>query len=318
MAATLSSLPPDQDGWGFEIKWDGIRAIAYVEDDRRVRLTSRTLRDITGTYPEIQAVGAALAGHRAVLDGEIVAFDDNGRPSFQRLQARMNVTGPAVIEQLRGATPVTYVVFDLLYLDGRSMLGLPYDQRRAQLDTLLHSDRAWQVPAYVRGQGSELLEASRAQHLEGIIAKRLSSRYRPGRRSRDWLKVKNIRRQEFVIGGWLPGEGGLTGDLGALAVGYYDEGGALRYAGRVGTGFNLAERRRLQALLQPLEVAHSPFVGAQPDKRGCVFVEPRLVCEVAYAEWTDAGTLRQPSYKGTRDDKPARDVVREVPTPPSV
>ncbi|MGH8826441.1 MAG: hypothetical protein ACRDVZ_02350 [Jiangellaceae bacterium] len=165
MAATLSSLPPDEDAWGFEIKWDGVRAIAYVEDDRRVRLTSRTLRDVTGTYPEVQAIGAALVGHRAVLDGEIVAFDDKGRPSFQRLQARMNVTGAAAVEQLRGGTPVTFVVFDLLYVDGRSLLGLPYDQRRAELETLLQSDRAWQVPGYLRGQGSELLEASRAQHL---------------------------------------------------------------------------------------------------------------------------------------------------------
>ncbi|TDD64848.1 DNA ligase [Jiangella aurantiaca] len=311
MASPSAVLPPDDDAWGFEVKWDGVRTIAYVQDGA-IRLSSRTLRDVTRVYPDVHGVAAALDGRNAVLDGEVVAFDDDGRPSFEKLQSRMNVEVSGMADPLVAGAPAVYVLFDLLYLDGRSLLNAPYEERRAELDALLPAGGpGWQVPAYVPGNGSAMLAATKAQRLEGVIAKRLGSRYLPGKRGRDWLKVKNVNRQEVVIGGWLPGEGGLTGTLGALAVGVYDEGGELRYAGRVGTGLTLAERHRLSGLLSPLVAEASPFVGAQPDKRGCVFVRPELVCEVAFAEWTAIGTLRHPAYKGLRHDKQARDVVRE-------
>ncbi|TDD64796.1 DNA ligase [Jiangella aurantiaca] len=313
MAATLAAaVPADDDAWGYEVKWDGVRTIARIRDGR-LRLTSRSLRDVTGTYPEIGRLVDALDGRRVMLDGEIVAFDDQGRPSFQQLQPRMNVKASSVTPRLIRNTPVYYMIFDVLYLDGRSLLRVPYEDRRGQLEDLVEADRSWQVPAYVRGSGSLFLEASAQQHLEGIVAKRLRSRYEPGKRTRDWLKIKNSQRQEFVIGGWLEGESAFRGFIGALTVGYYDADGAFRYAGRVGTGMTLAERRRLRSELALLAVDRSPFVGAQPDKPGARFVRPELVCEVAFAEWTREGTLRHPSYKGLRGDKTAGEVVREEP-----
>ncbi|SDS94692.1 bifunctional non-homologous end joining protein LigD [Jiangella sp. DSM 45060] len=313
MMATLApALPPDDGGWGFEVKWDGVRTIAYVTDDG-VRLSSRTLRDVTRVYPDVHGVASALTGRRVILDGEVVAFDDTGRPSFEKLQSRMNVEVSGLSDPLVTGAPAVYVLFDLLWLDDRSLMDAPYSERRGLLDELLPSGGpGWTVPAYVPGDGAAMLAATKAQRLEGVIAKRLASRYLPGKRGRDWLKVKNVSRQEVVIGGWLPGEGGLTGTVGALAVGVYSPDGAFRYAGRVGTGFTLAERRRLASLLAHLAAEASPFVGAQPDKPGCVFVRPELVCDVAFAEWTAIGTLRHPAYKGLRHDKPPRDVVREV------
>ncbi|MGH2953222.1 MAG: non-homologous end-joining DNA ligase, partial [Solirubrobacterales bacterium] len=314
MKATLAKLPADAEGWGFEIKWDGVRAIAYCGPGQ-VRLESRNLRDITRQYPEAGGIARALGSRRAVLDGELVAFDDDGRPSFQRLQRRMHVASESEVRRRREHTPVTYILFDLLYLDGRSLLDLPYEGRRAELEALELDGESWQTPAYHRGDGAALLAASKEQGLEGIIAKRLASRYVPGRRTREWLKVKNVRSQEVVIGGWLPGKGRREGELGALLVGYYERDGKqrrLRYAGKVGTGFDAAALRLLRDRLEPLARDETPFEGRQPQKDSR-FVEPQLVCEVDFSEWTGAGTLRHPSYKGLRDDKPAIDVVREEP-----
>ena len=317
MKATLARLPADERAWAFEIKWDGVRAIAYCEPGR-VRLESRNLRDVTTQYPEVAGIARELGGRSAVLDGELVAFDEEGRPSFQRLQRRMHVGSEAEVRRRRKEVEVTYVVFDLLYLDGRTLFELPYEERRAELEALGLDGESWQTPAYHRGDGSALLAASRERGLEGIIAKRLGSRYVPGRRSRDWLKVKNVRSQEVLIGGWLPGKRRREGELGALLVGYYERDGKerrLRYAGKVGTGFDAADLRLLRERLEPLARAESPFEGRQP-QRDSRFVEPELVCEVEFSEWTSAGTLRHPSYKGLRDDKPALDVVREEPAPP--
>ena len=314
MKATLAKLPAGEEGWGFEIKWDGVRAIAYCEPGR-VRLESRNLRDVSSQYPEVGAIARALGSRRAVLDGELVAFDEDGRPSFQRLQRRMHVASESEVRRRRAQTPVTYVVFDLLYLDGRPLFELPYEQRRAELEALELDGESWQTPAYHRGDGAALLAASKQQGLEGIIAKRLASRYVPGRRTREWLKVKNVRSQEVVVGGWLPGKGRREGELGALLVGYYERDGEecrLRYAGKVGTGFDGAALKLLRERLEPLAMDESPFEGRQPQKDSR-FVEPELVCEVEFSEWTSAGTLRHPSYKGLRDDKPAIDVVREEP-----
>ena len=316
MKATLAKLPRDDAEWAYEIKWDGVRAIAYCETGH-VRLESRNLRDITKQYPEVGRIALELEGREAVLDGELVAFDESARPSFQRLQRRMHVGSEAEVRRRRAEVAVTYVIFDVLHLDGASLLELPYSQRRERLDSLGLGGESWQTPAYHRGDGELLLGASRERGLEGIIAKRLSSTYRPGKRSRDWLKVKNVRGQEVVIGGWLPGKGAREGEIGALAVGYYEGAGEerrLRYAGKVGTGFDAAELRMLGRRLEPLRREDTPFDGRQPE-RIARFVEPELVAEVEFAEWTNAGTLRHPSYKGLRDDKPATAVEREQPAP---
>jgi bifunctional non-homologous end joining protein LigD len=319
MRATLSSrLPHDDDAWAYEIKWDGVRAIAYSEAGT-LRLESRTLREITSHYPELRALGRALGSFDAVLDGEVVAFDDAGRPSFERLQGRMNLASEGAIRRRMADCPVTYLIFDLLYLDGRSLLDLPYAERRERLEALELDGPSWQTPSNHRGEGRALLRLTEERGLEGLVAKRLDSRYLPGRRSRAWLKVKHTRSQELVIGGWLPGKGGRAGTIGALVVGYHeeaDEGGRLRYAGRVGSGFTDAELKRLAGLLEPLETRKSPFEGRQPPKQA-VFAEPRLVAEVAFREWTAARTLRAPVYKGLRTDRNPEEVVLEVEEPPT-
>ncbi|TDE01495.1 non-homologous end-joining DNA ligase [Jiangella asiatica] len=313
MAATLSTLPPDQENWAFEIKWDGVRAIAYGEPGR-LRLFGRNLREFTKQYPEIRPMMNDVGARRVVLDGELVAFDDQGRPSFQRLQPRIHLTADADIRRQQRAIPVVYVIFDLLYLDGRSLLRLPYEERRQELAGLGLGGPNWQVPDYQRGDGDALLDATRRQGLEGVVAKRLASRYQAGKRSRDWLKIKNVLEQEVVVGGWVSGQGRLSGRFGALVVGYHEDG-ELRYAGKVGTGFDDAMRDLLQDKLDALRTEKSPFTGRQPQK-DTVFVRPELVARVEFAHWTDEGTMRHPSFEGLTEDKPARDVVRELPAPP--
>jgi bifunctional non-homologous end joining protein LigD len=303
--ARTGPLPRDDGSWAYEIKWDGVRAIGYAEGGR-LRLASRNGRDITPRYPELRELGRALAGHEAVLDGEVVAFDADGRPSFQRLQGRMHLTSEHAVRRLSQSEPVAYIIFDLLWLDGHSLMHLPYTERRAKLLELGLQGPTWQTPAHHVGDGAAMLEATRAQGLEGVIAKRLDSPYSPGRRSSAWVKVKNVRRADVVIGGWLPGEGKRGGRLGALVVGYYQDG-ELRYAGRVGSGFSEAELARVGKLLDGLAREDSPFTGRQPPKE-TRFVEPRLVAVVDYSEVTNTKTLRQPSYKGLRDDIAPEDV----------
>jgi bifunctional non-homologous end joining protein LigD len=305
MLARTGPLPPDDGRWAFEIKWDGVRAIAFVQGGRLI-LKARSGRDITPRYPELRPIAAALAGREVVLDGEVVAFD-GARPSFQKLQSRMHLTSEHAVRRLAREDPVSYIVFDLLYLDGRSLLDLRYDERRAKLAELELSGPTWQAPAHHVGDGAALLEATRAQQLEGVIAKRLDCPYLPGRRTQGWVKVKNICSSDVVVGGWLPGEGNRAGRLGALVIGIPDDDGVLRYAGRVGTGFTEAELVRFGSLLEPLARVDSPFSGRQPPKL-TRFVEPQLVARVDYNERTQAGTLRQPSYKGLRDDVAPADV----------
>ena len=281
-----------------------------------------------------------------MLDGEIVAFDEQGRPSFERLQRRMHVASPSAVRRLAHEEPVSYVIFDLLYLDGRTTIGLPYRERRALLEGLELRGPAWQTPAYHAGEGRELLAAAAEQRLEGVVAKRLGSPYRPGRRTDEWLKIKHVNRQELVIGGWLPGKGARAGRLGALLVGYYEPGAGrgvgknggdggqdarngkdkrrrnseplrLRYAGRVGTGFDEQELERLGGELAARARDSSPFSGTQPP-RGARFVEPELVAEIEFRQWTHDRILRHSVYKGLREDKPAEDVRLELPDDPAV
>jgi bifunctional non-homologous end joining protein LigD len=314
MLAKLATLPVDESKWAFEVKWDGVRAITHSEPGR-LRLLSRNGNDITGAYPELRPLNSALGSHRALLDGEIVALDAAGKPSFELLQPRMHLRGEAAVKQRAVSTPVTYMIYDLLWLDGHSLMALPYSERRARLETLELEATRWRIPESFVGQGTALLQATRQQGLEGIIAKRLDSRYVSGRQS-SWTKIKNWGRQEAVIGGWRGGEGGRAGRIGALLLGVHDTAGELHYVGRVGTGFDTRELDRLAGLLRPLARDTTPFSGRQPPKDSH-FVEPELVCEVEFSEWTHSGTLRQPSYKGLRDDKRPQDVIRERPAPAS-
>ncbi len=299
MLARSGPLPPEDDRWAYEIKWDGVRAIAHSEPGR-LRFHSRNLHDITPRYPELSRLNRALSHHRAIVDGEIVALDAEGRPSFGALQRRMHLASESQVRRLAKDAPVTYMIFDLLWLDGHSLMALPYVERRARLKELGLDGRHWQTPDHVAGNGPAMLEASLANGLEGVVAKQLDSPYEPGRRSSCWVKVKNVRREDVVIGGWLPGEGRRSGRLGALVVGFHEDG-ELRYAGRVGTGFDEAELRRIGARLEPLTRDTSPFSGRQPP-RETHFVEPQLVASVGYGEWTQTRTLRHPRYLGLRDD----------------
>lgn len=310
MLATSGGLPDDPENWALELKWDGVRALAEVGPEG-VRVYARHGVPITSSYPELQALSDLLAGHRAVLDGEIVAFD-GGRPSFGRLQRRMHVPHPT--RRLLRSVPVRYMVFDLLELDGMSLLDLPYVQRRALLRDLELAAGPVEVPPHLpaadRGQVEELLEYTARERLEGLVAKRLDSRYHPGRRTDAWQKIKNFRAQEVVIVGWRPGQGRREGTVGSLLLGVHVEG-RLRYAGHVGTGFDDAALDDLAARLRPLERGSWPGEGEPPREvsRDAHWVEPRLVGEVAFTEWTADGRVRHPSWRGLRADKTPAEAV---------
>jgi bifunctional non-homologous end joining protein LigD len=309
MLAKNGDLPRHEERYGFEVKWDGIRAVVYSEPGR-FRMESRRLSDITFQYPELRPLGRELGSSDAVLDGEIVAFDESGKPSFERLQQRMNLTGESQIKRRAKQVPVAYVIFDLLYLDGRSLMALPYEERRERLEDLDLNGPAWRTPAYHHGEGRPLLQATVEQGLEGVVAKRLDSTYEPGRRTGSWIKIKNRQRIQLLIGGWLPGEGSRESRIGALLVGRRDEDGSLRYAGRVGSGFTEKTLDATLAELEPLRRRTSPFAGRKAPK-GSIFVEPCLCADVEYGEWTSEGLLRAPVFKGLverREPSPGLDL----------
>jgi bifunctional non-homologous end joining protein LigD len=313
LAKLATDLPKKDEEWGYEIKWDGIRALAFL-DGGRVRFVNRNGRDTTKQYPELRELGKEAGPQQLILDGEIVAFDEQGRPSFERLQSRMHLASDSAVRRRMREIPAAYMIFDLLFFDGHSTMGLPYEERRKLLDDLDLNGPTWRTPSYHRGDGAGLLAATKQNGLEGVIAKKLDSSYEPGRRNNCWLKIKNVQQQDVVIGGWMPGEGRRSESIGSLVVGYYD-GDRLVYAGNVGTGFKEEDLIRLQRLLQPLKRKGSPFDGRQP-KKGAKFVEPKLVAEVEFLAWTRAGTLRAPSFKGLRDDRDPKSVVREVAEAP--
>jgi bifunctional non-homologous end joining protein LigD len=313
MLATTGNPPArGQNNWAVEMKWDGVRALAFVENGR-LRLGSRTGKDITGTYPELAGLARATGHKQALIDGEIVAFTD-GKPDFEALQPRMHVSSASQAVRLAEQTPVTYLAFDVLQLDGRPLEGLPYSERRGLLTSFFPNGSAWLCPPNFPGEDlDDVLTASRANGLEGVVAKRLDSRYEPGARSAGWLKIKNQLRQEVVVAGWKPGKGNRTGQIGSLLVGVYDDGGLL-YSGHVGTGFSDATLRMLGRRLEPLRRRDSPFAEPVPAEyaKQAVWVEPRLVIDVAFDRWTRVGRMRAPTYRGLRDDKDPADVVRET------
>jgi bifunctional non-homologous end joining protein LigD len=312
LALSVPGPPPDNANWALEMKWDGVRALAFIERGR-VRLMSRTERDITVAYPELAGLGAAAAHKQLLLDGEVVVFGADGWPEFEALQPRMHVTSAAQAKLLAGQTPVTYLVFDLLQLDGRPLLDLPYSRRRELLDQLGLSGPYWQTPPSFPGEDLQDVLAVSVDHgMEGVVAKRLDSAYAPGVRTDHWRKIKNVRLQEAVVAGYKPGQGNRTGQVGSLLIGVHDATGLI-YAGHVGTGFSDETLRMLGARLEPLRRPSSPFDGPVPPEhaRTAVWVEPRLVIQVAFDRWTRAGRMRAPVYKGLRDDKDPADVVRE-------
>jgi bifunctional non-homologous end joining protein LigD len=309
MLASVADELPDSDGWAYEMKWDGIRAIVTWDSGSRVLIESRNGNDLSVSFPELASLGDVLGRRAAVLDGEIVALDEQARPSFQLLQSRMHVADAAVAARRAAETPVVLILFDLLWLDGELTIGEPYDQRRARLEGLELAAPAWQTPAVGHVGAEASLSASRKLGFEGVVAKRRDSRYEPGRRSQAWRKVKHHLRQELVVVGWQPGKGARTTTLGSLLLAYR-EGDDLRYAGKVGTGMSDAELERLTALLTPLEVPRLALTGGGVP-RDARFARPALVAEVAFTGWTDAGRVRHATYLGLRDDKDAADVVRE-------
>ena len=312
MLAVTGPVPRDPAAWALEMKWDGVRALAFIEQGR-VRLMSRTERDITVAYPELARLGAATAHKQLLLDGEIVVFGAGGWPEFEALQPRMHVTSAAQAALLAGQIPVMYLVFDLLQLDGRPLTDLPYTERRALLDELALSGPSWQTPPSFPGSDFAAVQAVSRQHgMEGVVAKRLDSRYAPAVRTDSWRKIKNVRGQEAVVAGYKPGKGNRTGQVGSLLIGVHDASGLI-YAGHVGTGFTDETLRMLGTRLRPLRRADSPFDGPVPPEhaRPAVWVEPELVIQVAFDRWTKAGRMRAPVYKGLRDDIDPKDVVRE-------
>ncbi|BDV30952.1 ATP-dependent DNA ligase [Microbacterium terricola] len=299
--------------WGewAEVKWDGIRALG-VWDGERLRLFARSGTDITARYPELTRVDAGLGPERAVIDGEIVAFDGQGMPSFTRLQNRMHLTKPREIERETVRTPIRYALFDLLAHGGTDAAPLPLRERRSILESLSAAAIAPIVVPPVFDDVDDALAASRTFGLEGIVVKNPDSRYRRGSRSDDWLKVKLTHTQEVVIGAIRPGKGGRTGAIGSLLVGIPGPDG-LRYAGRVGTGFSEAALSRLEGMLTPLRTDENPFVGVpKADASDALWVRPELVGEVEYGELTPAGILRHSRWRGLRPDKAPGDVVPEV------
>jgi bifunctional non-homologous end joining protein LigD len=286
MTARPGALPEPDEDYAHEMRWDGVRALAYIEDGR-IRLFSRDAKEITRAHPELLPLARSVGRHELVLDGEIVAFDEQGGP-------------PA------------FLLFDVLHVDAKTSIRLPYIARRGLLEDLVHADAHWDVPPYYSSGGGHVLEESRRLGLKGIVSKRLDSVYRPGRCGADWVKVDNARTQEVIVCGWKPGEGHRTDMIDALLVGVY-EGGRLVYAGSVGAGLTEAAVGDLADRLAPLERAKPPFDEHLPreDTRGARWVEPVLVGEVQYAEWAGEHRLRHPSWRGTRADEKPREVTRE-------
>jgi len=294
MAATKWPLAFSDPDWAFEVKWDGVRVIATWDGDR-LTLRSRRGRDITLTYPELSWPGT---GQPTILDGEIVALDAAGRPSFGELQQRMNLTSGAGAMQ---DVPISVMVFDILYL-GSPLIDQPWSERWGKLQAL-DLPLPYVVPEPVMADGETLWEAIREQELEGMVAKKTSSPYRPGARSEDWRKISRVEQVRAVVGGFVAGEGSRTGTFGSLLLGL-DDGNQLRFIGSVGTGFDQPTLRAIREALDEMAQLESPFAEDSEIPRDATFVDPQLVAMVEFKEWTRVGKLRAPSFKGFTDDPP--------------
>jgi bifunctional non-homologous end joining protein LigD len=306
----------DETGWAFEMKWDGVRTIAYLAGGQ-VRLFSRKGRDDTAAYFDVIDDLQRIDAETAVLDGEVVVLDPAGRPSFGLLQNRINLTRPSDIQRSAAHFPAQVMLFDLLELNGQSLLHKPYEHRREVLEALVQppAGSRLHVPPIFDGDLHAAIGTSRQLQLEGVVAKRRDSVYQPGRRGHTWLKIKLHPHQEVVIGGWRPGQGRRAGGIGALLLGIPTKDG-LRYMGRVGSGFNDRQLDEMQALLKPLARTTSPLIDVpRTDARDAHWVEPKIVGEISYGELTEPGRFRHPVWRGLRPDKSPDEVVWEAPAP---
>ena len=301
MLATTGPLPVGP-GWAYEFKWDGVRALATVRDGT-LRLDARSGTDITVAYPELAPLARGIGD--AVLDGEIVVFDERGRPSFTALAERMHVRDPVRAARLAATLPVMYMIFDLLRLDGVDLAGRPWSARRDLLDSLDLQGSRWLVPPYFL-DGPATLAAVEENGLEGVVAKRLSSVYRPGVRSLDWVKLKAEATAEFVIGGYRPG----ARALGALLIGVPGPRGLI-FRGRVGGGIKASDEREVLGLLRPLTVPDPPFATplAREDAKDAIWVRPEKVVEIKFSQRTPDGRLRFPRFKRLRPDLSPEEVA---------
>jgi bifunctional non-homologous end joining protein LigD len=311
MLATLAGQPPRGAEWLFEVKWDGVRAIAFIEREE-VRITSRSGLRCERQYPELAVIHHQVSAHEAILDGEIAVLDETGVSRFHLIQPRIANSDPNSIAHLARSRPVVYFVFDLLYLDGYDLRGAPLSVRRELLEKVVASRGVLRVSEVFPGAGAEMLEAARETSLEGIVAKHASSTYE-SRRSREWLKIKIVGEQEFAIGGFTAPQGGRD-HFGALVLGVYDDG-ALRWVGNVGTGFDQKLLASLHARLLPLVTKTCPFAERPKPDKGITWVDPELVCQVKYANWTPDNHLRAPVFLGLRNDKAPQEAVREDASP---
>jgi bifunctional non-homologous end joining protein LigD len=308
MLATLVGGPFDDPDWLFEVKWDGFRVEAVVDGDT-VRLWTRGEKDAASRYfGDFLSPPTWLDARQAIVDGEVIALDDHGEPDFALLQAR--IKGKALAAE---PTPFVYEVFDLLHLDGRSLLDEPLEGRRRLLGSVLRADQRVRMSEHIETDGIAFFEAARERGLEGIMAKDRHSSYVPGARSDRWQKIKIRPEQELVLGGWVKGAGRAV-DLGALLVGVYEDG-ALRYAGKIGAGFTNSSREELLAAVAPLAAMDPPFAPPPPRAaaRDAQWLRPELVIRAEFAGWTSDGLVRQASYKGLELEKDPRNVIRERP-----
>jgi len=314
MLAKLIEEPFDDPAWLFEPKWDGVRAIAILRaqgPERSVLLHSRNLHSMNRQYPELIDTLYAAGLPDAVLDGEIVAPDEAGRPSFQRLQQRINLQGSKDVDDAQVKFPILYFVFDILHYNGHDLMGRPLRERREILEAVLPAGSVLRLSESFAGEGKAFYRAAQDQRLEGIVGKRANSPYEPGRRSGAWTKVKVRRTLQAVVGGFTQGRRGRSSHFGALVLGLYDGRGRLQHVGQVGGGFTDRALQEVLALLRPLVRKTPPFATTPATMEPATWVEPRIVVEVEYAEWTDEGLLRVPVYKGLRPDVPPHDCLLE-------
>jgi bifunctional non-homologous end joining protein LigD len=305
MLAVPGPLPAEEEdaAWAFEVKWDGVRCVVEAPGDGTLTLRTRAGNDVTARYPELAALGESFPGRPAVVDGEIVVLDEQGRPDFGLLQRRMGVVNPRRVAHLVMEYPVHLVLFDIMHLDGRSLLGSSYQERRAFLSGLGLTATNWSVPDYVAGHGRQAWESTLRNGFEGVVAKRLSSMYTPGVRSPEWRKTKHVVTLDVIIGGWAEGRGGLAGSglPGAVLVGVEEPAG-LRYVGSVGSGLSNRERHDLAGYLGVIPRSTSPFVNPV-DVPSPHWVQPRLVAEITFSEWTSAHVIRHPIWHRLRPDQ---------------
>jgi bifunctional non-homologous end joining protein LigD len=315
MLATLVDAPFQNDAWLYEVKWDGYRALAFLEKGK-IRLVSRNQNDLTAQYPEVGELASRLQAESAIVDGEIVALDEQGHPSFGLLQQRAGTTG-ARRRAPQPSIPVLYYAFDLIYLNGYDLTSVALEDRKALLAGVLATDSRVRYSEHF-DDGMQLFEAARAQGLEGIVAKLRRSSYQH-KRSRDWLKIKLTQRAECVVGGYIDPKGSRE-HFGSLVLGLYDAKGRLIHVGQAGSGFTEATHQQVWQRLQELETSHNPFYGKVEALRRTHWVRPELVAEIKFTEWThetEAGgmKMRAPVFQGLRFDKAPRECVFEKALP---